>query len=122
MIPTDLTPSILQGHALDVPRSLPAEPVQCVVTSPPHWGWRRYDVCGCAQDYVREEGVKNPLPRKAAGGKGILVRRGKGDKPRRLYRSTETWAAVESYVRTHRILSDRSALFTARRGDPFPTG
>lgn len=50
------------------------------------------------------------------GGKGILVRRGKGDKPRLLYLSAEAWAALDSYVRIYRIHSDASALFTARRG------
>ena len=50
------------------------------------------------------------------GGKGILVRRGKGDKPRLLYLSPETWDAIENYVRIYRIHSDRSALFTARSG------
>ncbi len=42
MIPTDLTPLILQGNVIDVLRSLPAESVQCVVTSPPYWGQRSY--------------------------------------------------------------------------------
>ena len=50
------------------------------------------------------------------GGKGILVRRGKGDKPRLLYLAPETWNAIRSYVETYRIHSDASALFTARRG------
>jgi site-specific recombinase XerD len=50
------------------------------------------------------------------GGKGILVRRGKGDKPRLLYISGEVWVAIDTYVRSYRIRSDSSALFTARRG------
>ena len=50
------------------------------------------------------------------GGKGILVRRGKGDKPRLLYLSPETWEAIDTYIRSYRIRSDASALFTARRG------
>jgi len=50
------------------------------------------------------------------GGKGVLVRRGKGDKPRLLYLSPETWTAMKSYVETYRIRSDASALFTARSG------
>ena len=50
------------------------------------------------------------------GGKGILVRRGKGDKRRLLYLYAETWAAVDTYVQTYRVRSDPAALFTARRG------
>lgn len=41
-LPLDLTPVILQGHVLDVLRSLPEGSVQCVVTSPPYWGLRAY--------------------------------------------------------------------------------
>lgn len=37
---------LLQGDALDVLRTLPAESVQCVVTSPPYWGLRDYGVPG----------------------------------------------------------------------------
>lgn len=33
---------ILQGHVLDVLKSLPDESVQCCVTSPPYWGLRNY--------------------------------------------------------------------------------
>jgi len=33
---------ILQGHVLDVLAQLPAESVQCCVTSPPYWGLRKY--------------------------------------------------------------------------------
>lgn len=35
---------ILQGHVLDILRSLPDESVQCVVTSPPYWGLRDYKI------------------------------------------------------------------------------
>lgn len=41
-LPTDLRPLVLQGHVIDVLRSLPAESVQCCVTSPPYWGLRSY--------------------------------------------------------------------------------
>jgi site-specific DNA-methyltransferase (cytosine-N4-specific) len=37
---------IVQGDALDVLRQLPSESMQCVVTSPPYWGLRDYDVAG----------------------------------------------------------------------------
>ncbi len=42
MIPADLTPTILRGHALDVLRQLPENSIQCVVTGPPYWGQRSY--------------------------------------------------------------------------------
>ena len=42
MIPKTLTPAILQGHVLEVLRTLPEESVHCVVTSPPYWGLRTY--------------------------------------------------------------------------------
>ena len=38
---------IIEGDALEVLRSLPAESVQCCVTSPPYWGLRDYGACGC---------------------------------------------------------------------------
>ena len=50
------------------------------------------------------------------GGKGLLVRRGKGDRPRLLYLSEETRQAIETYVDHYRIRSDPSALFTSRGG------
>ena len=59
-----LEPLVLQGNVLDVLRTLPQGSVQCVVTSPPFWGLRRYDLCGCAQDYVRGE---TGMPRFADG-------------------------------------------------------
>jgi len=34
--------TVYQGHALDVLRELPAESVDCVMTSPPYWGLRTY--------------------------------------------------------------------------------
>jgi DNA modification methylase len=37
---------ILQGDCRDVLRSLPAQSVHCVVTSPPYWGLRDYGVAG----------------------------------------------------------------------------
>ncbi|MGA9839411.1 MAG: site-specific DNA-methyltransferase [Thermoplasmata archaeon] len=37
-----LRPTIRQGHVIDVLRTLPAESVHCVVTSPPYWGLRTY--------------------------------------------------------------------------------
>lgn len=41
-----MTVRILTGDARDVLRSLPADSVDCVVTSPPYWGLRDYGVAG----------------------------------------------------------------------------
>jgi DNA modification methylase len=70
VIPTDLTPTVLQGNVLDVLRTLPEGSIHCAVTSPPFWGLRRYDLCGCAQDYVRSPGSSEDggaMPRLADG-------------------------------------------------------
>jgi DNA modification methylase len=40
--PIEIDPVILQGHVLEVLRTLPLESVHCVVTSPPYWGLRTY--------------------------------------------------------------------------------
>ena len=37
---------ILQGDSLHLLRRLPAESVQCIVTSPPYWGLRDYGISG----------------------------------------------------------------------------
>ncbi|MFH0911796.1 MAG: site-specific DNA-methyltransferase [Planctomycetota bacterium] len=37
---------ILQGDSLHVLGRLPAQSVQCIVTSPPYWGLRDYDIAG----------------------------------------------------------------------------
>jgi DNA modification methylase len=37
---------ILVGDALDALKTLPADSVQCIVTSPPYWGLRDYGVAG----------------------------------------------------------------------------
>ena len=37
---------ILQGDSLHVLRRLPADSVQCIVTSPPYWGLRDYHIAG----------------------------------------------------------------------------
>ncbi|EQD46308.1 site-specific recombinase, phage integrase family protein, partial [mine drainage metagenome] len=50
------------------------------------------------------------------GGRGVMVRRGKGDKDRLLYLAPETAAAIEEYVDRYRIQSDPSSLFTGRKG------
>jgi DNA modification methylase len=40
---------IYQGNCLDIMAGLPADSAQCVVTSPPYWGLRKYDG---DQDYI----------------------------------------------------------------------
>jgi DNA modification methylase len=42
VIPTDLTPAILEGEVREVLGRLPDESIHCVVTSPPYWGLRDY--------------------------------------------------------------------------------
>jgi len=46
--------TIIQGHALNVLKTLPAESVNCVVTSPPYWSLRDYNI-----DPVIWDGDKN---------------------------------------------------------------
>ena len=43
-LPDNTVPLLLQGHVIDVLKTLPENSVQCVVTSPPYWGGlRRYN-------------------------------------------------------------------------------
>lgn len=67
---------ILQGDVLDRLRELPAESVQCCVTSPPYWGLRQYlfdkalvvrdDLSHAEQTFLCEElerrGIKPRIP------------------------------------------------------------
>jgi DNA modification methylase len=41
---------IIQGHVVDALRALPENSVQCVISSPPFFGLRRYDVCSCSTE------------------------------------------------------------------------
>lgn len=41
-----MTVRIIQGDCIDVMRRLPADSVDCIVTSPPYWGLRDYGVDG----------------------------------------------------------------------------
>jgi DNA modification methylase len=63
-LPTDLTPLILEGHVLDVLAALPAESVQCVVTSPPYYSLRSYgtppQVWGGDPTHAHEWGAEIP--------------------------------------------------------------
>ena len=60
-LPTDLKPLVVQGNALDLLAQLPPKSVHVAVFSPAFWGLRRYDVCGCAQDYTRGDS-QSPYP------------------------------------------------------------
>jgi DNA modification methylase len=42
VIPSELTPAILEGEVREVLGRLPDESIHCVVTSPPYWGLRDY--------------------------------------------------------------------------------
>ena len=66
-LPSDLAPLVVRGHVLDVLRTLPENSVHCVVTSPPFWSLRRYDVCTCSQDYARDPEQEHPYPNLAEG-------------------------------------------------------
>ncbi len=49
-----------QGDAATILQELPAESVQCVITSPPYWGLRDYSRCECVQASSRREAETNP--------------------------------------------------------------
>lgn len=74
-VPTDLRPVVVQGNAVELLAAMPEQSVHVVVTSPAFWGLRRYDICPCAQEYVREEGIDHPMPKK----QGRAVREKKPD-------------------------------------------
>ncbi|MGA7861656.1 MAG: hypothetical protein WCB19_07345 [Thermoplasmata archaeon] len=74
-VPTDLRPVVVQGDVLELLAALPPKSVHVAIFSPPFWGLRRYDVCGCAQDYVRDDETEHPFPQKA----GNAVRRKRPD-------------------------------------------
>ena len=42
--------TVIRGHVIDALRPLPEKSVQCIVTSPPFFGLRRYEVCVCGSD------------------------------------------------------------------------
>lgn len=48
--PTALAPLFLCGDAAAVLRQLPDEVIDCVITSPPYWGQRRYQAGGLGQE------------------------------------------------------------------------
>jgi DNA modification methylase len=54
-------PLFLQGDAAGVLSALPSESVDCVVTSPPYWGQRKYAAKGLGLERTWEEYVENLL-------------------------------------------------------------
>ena len=53
-----LTPLLLHGNAAAVLADIPAETIDCVMTSPPYWGKREYDSGGIGQEATLEEYVR----------------------------------------------------------------
>lgn len=47
--------TLLQGHVLDILRTMEPASVQCVVTSPPYWGLRDYSRCECATQPLKQD-------------------------------------------------------------------
>jgi len=65
---------VIFGDALEALKTLPAESVNCVVTSPPYWGLRDYSRCPCSLTEPRSVGD----PGNAQGGAASLA----GGRPR----------------------------------------
>ncbi len=81
---------ILQGDALTVLRTLPAESVHCVVTSPPYWGLRDYGtaswvggIAGC--DHSPSD--RGPSDRRSSTLGGGVTTIGEQERGRQAYRA-----------------------------------
>lgn len=70
---------------------------------------------GPRRDEIRQAKLSD-LVTPPGGGHGLLIRRGKGDRPRMLLLADDTWEALQEYITRYRIRSDREALFTSRKG------
>jgi len=46
----EMTDTIIEGHSVDVMRTLPYKSVHCIITSPPYWGLRDYGIEGIIWD------------------------------------------------------------------------
>jgi DNA modification methylase len=55
------SPLLICGDALEVLRELPAETIDCCLTSPPYWGHRRYESGGIGLENNPESYVRNLL-------------------------------------------------------------
>jgi len=78
--------TIVCGHVVDVLRTLPEDSVDCVVTSPPYWGLRDYEIDpqvwdgnpGCTHKWGEEvpgdkRGGSNPGAKEAYAGDGKIT-------------------------------------------------
>ncbi len=54
-----LSPLFLQGDALAILRDLPADSIDCAMTSPPYWGKREYENGGLGLEHDYRDFVKN---------------------------------------------------------------
>jgi DNA modification methylase len=70
--------TLYHGHVLDVLREMPAESVNCVVTSPPYWSLRKYDCEPViwSGDSECEHEWGDPLPGDNRGGSGPGAKEG----------------------------------------------
>ncbi|RLW68384.1 MAG: hypothetical protein B6D68_03745, partial [spirochete symbiont of Stewartia floridana] len=68
---------IIKGDALHAFRTLPAQPVQCAVTSPPYWGLHDYGIDGqigsAASKYEDVKGICNSASVKRVKGLGYVL-------------------------------------------------
>ena len=70
-------------------------------------GLRRAEICALTLDDL----VTMPT-----GNRAIMVRRGKGDKPRTVYPDVDTWDLLDLWVTHHRPDTDPRALWTTYKG------
>ena len=54
-----LSPLLLEGDAIAVLRDIPAESIDCVMTSPPYWGKREYENGGIGLEHDYRDFVKH---------------------------------------------------------------
>ena len=52
-------PLLLHGDALDVLKALPAETIDCIMTSPPYWGKREYENSGLGLEHSYQDYLQN---------------------------------------------------------------
>jgi len=91
--------TIIQGHTLNVLKTLPAESVNCVVTSPPYWGLRDYGI-----EPVIWGGDKNCMHK--WGNKIITLK----------HKSGETNPGKESWFKDRGASDDKGSCFCQKCG------
>lgn len=57
----ELIPHFMEGDCLEILSQLPAECIDCCITSPPYWGQRSYDAGGIGLENSPEDFIKNLL-------------------------------------------------------------